>query len=252
VIKSFFKSLGLFSLLTLAACLTLSIYSQDVNPIENNWLPFFGLIFPYALWLNIIPLAFLIIRKKVTLIVPLVAIVYAWPSIWNYYSLFPKTDFSQADIEEIELISYNVRIFDANENLGGSVRDSIFSALQRESPNIICFQEFYYVETPDEFDTKSIIQKELGLEHTSENFTHHMRGGKHSGVATFTSFPIVAEGVINFESDINNTCLYTDIIIGGDTVRVYIECLSLCAQHTKSVHCNYRKCWTTSTIVHIQ
>ncbi|MFK7755943.1 MAG: endonuclease/exonuclease/phosphatase family protein [Flavobacteriales bacterium] len=219
--KRLLKFIVVCFLFIVAIGMALSIYCQGVNPNENGWLPFFGLAFPYLLWINVFCVFVLFIRKKVALIIPLVALVYGWSSIWNYYSLFAKTEFSSADIEEISLISYNVRIFDVNENIGGNARDSIFSALQRKTPNIICFQEFYYVETPGQFDTKSVLENELGLTNHSENYTHHMRGGKHSGVATFTSFPILKEGVISFESDMNNTCIFTDVLVGSDTVRIY-------------------------------
>jgi len=204
-----------------ALCLGTGVYAQDVNPNENSWLPFFGLAFSVFLWINVIFFGIAILKKHLFLIIPLVSLVYAWPSIKNYYKLFPKTEFSQENIEELKMMTYNVRIFDANKNLGGNMKDSIFSLLEKQDINLICFQEFYYAESPGEFDTKSIVQNEIGLKNTFENYTHHMRGGLHAGVATFTSYPIVNKGKIEFSSDANNTCIYTDIKIGTDTLRVY-------------------------------
>ena len=224
--KSILKSGFIVLLLILSLFLGFSVYSQDVNPADNALLPFFGLAFPVLLWMNVILLIFLFIKKKVSLIIPLVALVYAWPSLNNYYQLTSKSEFSQADIEEIKLLTYNVRIFDANENIGGNTKDKIFSMISEIDANILCFQEFYYAEKKGVFDTKSILVDDLGFKDSHENFTHHMRGGLHAGVATFSKLPIINRGVISFESDYSNSCIYTDILIGSDTVRVYNSHLS--------------------------
>lgn len=224
--KAFLKLVLFIVLLFLAVILGLGVYCQDVNPIDNGVLPFFGLVFPLFFVLNLFALLVLFIGKRVLLIIPLVALVYAYPSSKNYFKIFAKSEFSKEDIKEIKLLTYNVRIFDANENIGGNIKDRIFSSLKDQDANIMCFQEYYYVETPGLFDTKSIIQEELMLPNHHENLTHHMRGGLHSGVATFTSLPIVNKGSISFDSDNNNTCIYTDIVIDNDTVRVYNTHLS--------------------------
>ena len=222
ILKSFFIGF----LFILALFLGFSVYSQDVNPLDNRWLPFFGLAFPVLLWLNVFLLIFLFFRKKVSLIIPLVAMVYAWPSLNNYYQLTSKSEFSKAEIEEMKLLSYNVRIFDANENIGGNTKDKIFNMIGELDANILCFQEFYSADKKGVFDTKSIIEEDLGFTNSHENFTHHMRGGLHAGVATFSKLPIIEKGVISFESDYSNSCIFTDILIGPDTVRVYNTHLS--------------------------
>ncbi len=224
--KRFINSLFTVFLIVLALFLGLSIYCQDVNPNDNNWLPFFGLSFPLFLWTNVGLLLLLIYRKKVTLIIPLVALVYAWPSLNNYYQITSKSEFSEANIEEVKLLTYNVRIFDANENIGGNTKDGIFQMIDSLKPNVVCFQEFYFAEKKGVFDTKSILLDELGYKHSHENFTHHMYDGRHSGMATFTNFPIVNKGVITFVSDYSNSCIFTDLLVGSDTIRVYNTHLS--------------------------
>jgi len=160
-------------------------------------------------------------KKHIFLIIPLVGLVYACPSVKNYYKLFPKSDFSPAEITELKMMTYNVRIFNVNENLNGNMRDSIFNMMSRQDINLACFQEFYYSEKKGKFDTESIVQEKLGLLNKHKNYTHHMSGGMHSGVAMFTSLPVVNRGVIEFKSDINNTCIYMDVKIDSDTVRIY-------------------------------
>ncbi len=230
--KKLFKIIWFSVLLVAALGLGLSIYCQDVNPNDNQVLPFLGLLFPLFFWTNFVLVIVLFFRKKASLIIPLIALVYAYPSIQNYYQLFAKEEFSKANIDEIKLVSYNVRIFDVNKNIGGNVKDSIFSMLEQKSANIICFQEFYHNENPEIFETTKTVQEDLELPNFHENFTHHIRGGIHTGVATFTSFPVINKGVVEFKSDFNNTCIYTDLQIGNDTVRVYnVHLSSIRFQH---------------------
>ena len=40
-------------------------------------------------------------------------------------------------------------------------------------------------------------------------------------MATFSAFPIVNKGVITFPTRMSNLCIYTDLLIDKDTVRVY-------------------------------
>jgi endonuclease/exonuclease/phosphatase family metal-dependent hydrolase len=48
-----------------------------------------------------------------------------------------------------------------------------------------------------------------------------MNGRQFFGVAIYSKYPIVNKGYIPFESDVNNFCIYADLKIGKDTVRVY-------------------------------
>jgi len=220
-VKKILKFIIVIVFLLSAVCLGISVYAQDVNPNENSWLPFFGLAFSVLLWVNLIFFGIAMLKKHLFLIIPLVSLVYAWPSIKNYYKIFPKSEFSQEEIEELKMMTYNVRIFNVNENLNGNMRDSIFNMMERQDLNLVCFQEFYFAEEKGKFDTKSIVQEKLGLKNAHENYTHHMTGGLHSGAAMFTSLPVVKKGGVDFQSDANNTCIYMDIKIGTDTLRVY-------------------------------
>ena len=202
-------------------CLGLSVFSQEVNPLDSSWIQFFGLGFSVLFCINLTFFVILVFKKHLFLILPLLGIIYALPTVKNYFKIFPKSEFSKADKEELKLLTYNVRIFNTNENLNGNMRDSIFNMMSKLDLNLVCFQEFYYAEEKGKFDTKSIVQEELGLINVNENYTHHMTGGLHSGTAMFTSLPVLNKGVISFESDANNNCIFMDVTIGSDTVRVY-------------------------------
>ena len=52
-------------------------------------------------------------------------------------------------------------------------------------------------------------------------YSAHTKRGYHFGIATFSTYPIIAQGTMQFPDDLNNLCLWSDIVIGPDTIRVY-------------------------------
>lgn len=124
--------------------------------------------------------------------------------------------------EAIKLLSYNVRLFDLyNWTENKLTRNKIFKLLEREDADIYCFQEFYRVDQSNAFVTRDTMITFLRANQFREAYTHEMRGKQFFGVATFSAFPIINSGKITFNNDINNVCLFTDIVKGPDTVRVY-------------------------------
>ena len=67
----------------------------------------------------------------------------------------------QDQSSSLKIISYNVRLFglytwDEQEALKN--RDSIFSFLQHENADVICFQEFYQQDKPTRFSTRDTLK----------------------------------------------------------------------------------------------
>ena len=119
-------------------------------------------------------------------------------------------------------MNYNVRLFDLyNWSKNKSTRNKIFDLLKKEDADIYCFQEFYQVDRKGFFTTRDTMITFLRANNYREAYTHKLRGDQYFGVATFTSYPIVGSGIISFDNDINNVCLFTDLKIDTDTVRVY-------------------------------
>jgi len=46
------------------------------------------------------------------------------------------------------------------------------------------------------------------------------------GIATFSRYPIIHKGEIRFKTDENNICIYSDIVVKQDTLRIYNAHLS--------------------------
>jgi endonuclease/exonuclease/phosphatase family metal-dependent hydrolase len=52
------------------------------------------------------------------------------------------------------------------------------------------------------------------------SYTYSFRSGSDYGIATFSKYPIVNKGKIKFDKSFNS-CIYSDILIDVDTIRVY-------------------------------
>jgi endonuclease/exonuclease/phosphatase family metal-dependent hydrolase len=126
------------------------------------------------------------------------------------------------DKSDIKVLNYNCMLFDLyNWSHNKQSRHLIFSMLQEESPDILCLQEFYTSEQKGDYNNADTLQKFLKAKNMHAEFTTTLREFDHWGIATFTKYPIVRKGKIEFNTASNNICIYTDMLIDGDTVRVY-------------------------------
>jgi endonuclease/exonuclease/phosphatase family metal-dependent hydrolase len=216
--------------------LLLSYLSCYVSPAKF-WIPAFaGLAFPYILLANIIfVVLWLFIRLKFSLF-SVVAIILGFNQIMDSFE-FHSGSKALADKEFFKVISYNVRNFDLynykkNWEPTYTKRNNIFKFLQTESPDIICFQEFVN-DISGKFKTKDTLVTFLKTKNVHAEYTVISRKVNEFGLATLTSFPIVHKGRINFPNSKNNICIYTDVLVGTDTLRIYNA-------HFESIHFNYQ------------
>ncbi|MDD3878108.1 MAG: endonuclease/exonuclease/phosphatase family protein [Bacteroidales bacterium] len=122
-----------------------------------------------------------------------------------------------------KIMSYNVRMFNLYNPLkkanNKDNRDSIFKLVQEIEPDIICFQEAYY-DTDHKFktiDTLKQIQK-AGNVHA---YYPAVRRNHNFGLVTMSVYPIINEGVVFTENGKNDLSIFSDILIGNDTIRIY-------------------------------
>lgn len=204
----------------LSAILLIGAYlNTHVSPNSVPYLSFLGLAYPIILTVNIIFVVMWLFFQWKFAFISLITILIGWSHLRHFYAL----NLWQVDIENpVKVISFNVRIFDLY-NLEGRMdnRDRILDFLRKEKADILCFQEFYYEEGADNFSTKDTIIDLLETPYYHERYTHEMSGKRYFGVATFSKYPIVNKGEVAFENDPNNFCIYSDMVINQDTVRVF-------------------------------
>jgi endonuclease/exonuclease/phosphatase family metal-dependent hydrolase len=134
--------------------------------------------------------------------------------------LKPKKDIVEVLENPFRVISYNVRLF--NYYLwekDTALRPKMMDYLHNESPAVVCFQEF--LTLPKGNFTLASLKKELNdLPYSHVNYTHRIPGRLNFGLATFSKYPIIHKGNIEYENSLNGV-IYSDLVIAKDTVRVY-------------------------------
>ena len=113
-------------------------------------------------------------------------------------------------------MTYNVHLFNGYKHY-----DEICALIERESPDILCLQEFGYFNRRAEGDVK---EREL-LKRFRKMFPYrhlwykNSKGTSSNGLATFSKYPIVKKENVAYDSKYNNS-IYSDVKVGRDTLRV--------------------------------
>lgn len=215
--KTFFVRLLKAINVVFALLLAFSYLGAYTNPQHITLPAFGGLAYVYLLIVNVLFAAlWLFIRPKLVLI-SLVVIALGWKHLeylfqWNFTE---ETD----NKEEVRVMSYNVRMFNYyNWDGQGRTTPHIRRLIKREGSDIVCMQEFY---------TNTLHRKEMINDfRMGQNlvFTHVRETARNKNnsiaLATFSSYPVVKRGHIDFRNS-SNGCIYTDLKIREDTVRVY-------------------------------
>lgn len=206
-----------------ALILGLSYLAVYVNP-QYFWpIAFLGLSFPFFLLLNIVFVIIWAIKRKPQVFLSLIMIALGWNFMGRYVQIdipFLKKKEVVNEAKTFKILTFNVRLFNRyNWSKDKEISHEIFNFIQKESPDIICFQEFF-TRSKGELSESAII------EHLKDTKYHHIKysltkqGSSGFGIATFSKFPMVKMGEIMFPKTYN-LCIYTDILINNDTVRIY-------------------------------
>ncbi len=114
-------------------------------------------------------------------------------------------------------MSYNVRLFNLYNWIEDIEADTeILKLISRESPDVLCLQEFYS-NAHNQYDYLKQVMKAGGYK---KYYCPGYKNGKHYGSAIFSRFPIKKHGTFTCENS-NNTFLFADIEVYGTTIRFY-------------------------------
>jgi endonuclease/exonuclease/phosphatase family metal-dependent hydrolase len=203
-----------------AMALLISYLAPYISP-ENFWfIAFFGLAYPVLVIINLLFVIYWLLQLKKNVFYSLILLLSGWSQIKSYVQINSiNTPLNSKKL--IKIMSYNVKLFDLynwSHNIETPVK--MFELIKDENPDIMCIQEFFTREGTDEFNNLDTLLKYQKAKYTHLEDTTTLRKIDHWGVAIFSSYPIINNGKINFDSS-NNACIYSDILINKDTVRVY-------------------------------
>jgi|TARA_R110000737_G_scaffold161270_1_gene189142 endonuclease/exonuclease/phosphatase family metal-dependent hydrolase len=220
---------GVFKALTILAifCLLLAYLTPYVHPKTIPFLPFFGLFYPIFLLIAIILLVIYAVARSRWSLVILFFIVIGGNL---HFRQFPigSSKTSEENTEGIKVMSFNVRLFDLynwSVDLSNKNRIKIFDFLEENSPDVVCFQEFYQQDKNTNFPTRDTLIKRLQTVDFHERYSYKSRGRQHFGIAMLSKYPMISKGEVPLQLEegekSDNYCIFADIVKNNDTIRVY-------------------------------
>lgn len=164
-----------------------------------------SLVVPFLVFANVGFLFYWSLKKKKHFLLSAILLL-----LW-YFILGPFYKFSgneeQQDLDTLTIMSYNVRNFNRYGWIKNTkLDDEIMSLVNRQNPDIVCFQEFSWIKR----------KKFSNYPYSYET----PRGTKKSFQIVFSKYPIINGESLGFPKTINNG-LFIDLAYSGDTIRVY-------------------------------
>ncbi|WP_143961793.1 endonuclease/exonuclease/phosphatase family protein [Litoribacter populi] len=192
-------------------------FSVRISPEVLPYTGLLPLLIPAFLIFNIALLLLHILRMRIVMIVPIIALAIGYNFLGATYQLNPAVE----DAEGLSVMSYNVRLFNlgiAQDDKKSFTKNSIQWA--REFPaDIKCFQEFYQNYTIPTYNSIKQISQDGTFEYKYEIMEGDAKRNSY-GLATFSRYPIINSGKV-FQNRWTNGAIFTDIKINQDTIRVY-------------------------------
>lgn len=187
--------------------LMITYLSPFINPTSFWPISFFGLLFPILYIINSLFFIYWIISFKKQVWANIIILLIGIQYIGLFFGTQPT---NTKTTKGIKVLSYNVRLFNRYEWLPDpNIKSEIFKFFNTEKAEILCIQEFY---TTDEIPSFNYKYRHIGLQ--SKKSQWHM--------AIYSKYPHIEKGTVSIKGErMNNTCIYSDMIINKDTIRVY-------------------------------
>lgn len=198
-----------------ALSLIIAYLSVLISPAKFALPAFFGLAYPYLLFINIIIALIWAVLLKYEALISVVVIACGFTHFTNYIKIGRPPGSKEGTFK---IMSYNLRLFNYFESQNTNSEKKVLGFLRGQKPDILCLQELYLTGDPVQKD--SSIKTALG-----GGYYSHMKiigkGKNHYyGIATYSRFPIIAKGEIVHPGS-SSLSIYTDILIQKDTFRIF-------------------------------
>lgn len=203
----FFKKLLLLLNIFLAIASLLSYLSPQIDP-EKLWiLSFFGLSFPLLLIGNLLFIFFWLFIELKYVLISLLTLACGWVFIKGFFAF--NTEKWSSTAKDFSVVSFNIsnalsaydKAIDARKQKTKNMEDFI-SKFKDE--DILCFQEV------GPFASELLHKSFKGWN------LHYLKKGS----IILSKHNMIASGEIDFGT-ITNSCLWADIVVNFDTIRVY-------------------------------
>ncbi len=204
--------------LLLSALFMLSVAAGYIPPSKFPFLSVLGLVFPLLLFANLLFLLFWLTVRRKSVLLSLGVLLLAFPSVARHFG-FSLSNTSISG-KKIKIISYNVQGFSHSNDahLKEAAKQDIFTFLVAQNPDIVCLQEY---RSKDKNLYKPLKHDKQTLHSGTHFFQSYFGPGNENltGMIIFSKFPSAGSGYLKFNGQ-RTFAVYTDLIVGHDTVRV--------------------------------
>ena len=206
--KGLFSKFGFLVNIGTVVMLLLAYLAPYIPP-DFFWpIAFFGLAFPFLIYVNIVFLSIWGLLKSKRLLLPLVVLLLGYNQIRNTFQLLPKTGIK---LSGVEFLSYNIHGFRSYKVVKGLNDLKILEYIRSTLSDILCLQEVRY-ETIQKHNIKGLIDELPGIKYFHEG---------SNGLVTLSKYPIINKGEIRFSGS-SNLVIFSDIKISNHlTIRIY-------------------------------
>ena len=186
--------------------------------ISPEVFPYVGLLpflVPVVLVANLFLFFMLALAWRRLAFFPLICLVLGYKFFLISFQFHPKNE----EASGLKVLTYNARLFNYKNPPTGAEDPTVFSWLNEHPADIKVIQEFYQDFTIENRNAIKFLSKEGEFDYTY----HPLRGepkNRSYGLAIFSKYPIVNEGVV-FNEKNSNGAIFADIQVGKDTLRVY-------------------------------
>ncbi len=194
----------------LAFLLILAIFVPHISSAKLPIFAFLGVITPIIILFNIVLLVYWVLVKKWVLIVPFLALLCSYFFLGSMLGLsFWSSEKKGIRPKKIKLMSFNAQGFDRwnSNDEKKEIGNSIVKFVESTSPDIVCFQEFFYRYLDD-------------FEDYPYRYMNYDENVPKVTLTTFSKYPIINSKSLGFP-DSTNEGFYSDIVVDSDTIRIY-------------------------------
>lgn len=211
--------LFVLTMLGSALALMLSYLSPMVDPYDSWLIAFLGLATPLLMVANLIFLLILGIKLSKWALIPLIAIMLGVGYIGDFLQITFTTKYptdKKYNGTEIKVLTYNVHGFRLSQDkFGGNMKEQL-KFIVGQDPDIVALQEAQLYTEADSVRLASIMNY---FNYQAFSFVSENRFSK-SGLMLFSKYPLINANTIRFTGR-ENSAMYADAIIKGDTIRIF-------------------------------
>lgn len=216
ILKGVLLTLNVFAI----TLLLMALLASYIPPSDVAVFSIVALVYPLIVFANLVFIVCWLIIKSRYWLLSFLVILLGFNNIRNNFQLSFNPSTVQ-DHSQVKIISYNVQLFATDEkgNDSTDIKNNIVRFLKETEANIICLQEYHSMDRNVYTPLISLNNKLLKTSYYYESY-FNPRFDQLSGLVIFSKYKAVNKGKLKFPGT-RTFGIYTDLLIEGDTVRVF-------------------------------